>query len=254
MCSPEEAEPASYEIAKWLKKNSKRYAIRRSDDTNPRPLWSILSWDKVLRREGRKTWKYIGSSLTDTLSTPPRIRIRRSHSEPIIIPRRKPIISDEVLIQFGEQAAAIAAQLKHYKSDRGIWTYKHPHTDYLYAIFRELVEMREQVRVKLVHRKQYVEKLMGSPKVAGSADRFYTRFQWIKSYATQPTSQLIVYFHYGNMVQYSVARMTHPLTSADIQILRGQLLAHSEAKRSLAVNARTQTLCDLWSKMHRQLP
>ncbi|GAU92314.1 hypothetical protein RvY_04410 [Ramazzottius varieornatus] len=190
VCFPEEAELLCHDLARWLKKNAKRYAIRRAFEMN-HSLWSTVSWNKVLQREGRNAWKSIGSALTDTISAAPMVRVRRSQSEPIIIPRRKPIISDEVLIQFGEHAAAIAAQLKHYTSNRGIWSYKHPHTDYLYSIFHELVEMREQVRVKLIHRKQCVEKLLGMPKAKTSVDRFYTRFQWIKNHVTQPTSQLI---------------------------------------------------------------
>ncbi|OQV11651.1 putative 14-3-3 protein 2 [Hypsibius exemplaris] len=243
--SRDEAERKTEETAKWLKTTAKWHELR----FDGRKIWATVNGDDTFRREVKSAWK----NVAEKLSSNPRAkrRAKRSQSEPIVVPRRRPVIADEILVGYGEESAAIAAQLKHYPISTGIWRYKHPRTHYLHAVFRELVAMRESVRIKLIQRKQHFLKL-GIPTRTGNQngpDRFYTRFQWIKSHSGEKTAQLIIFFNYGPIVQYSVARMRDPMTPCDIHILRARLLEHSENRRNLAVTARTKTLCTLWTSM-----
>lgn len=211
----------------WLKRVAKRYA----NYCKEKSIWSSVSTGKILQRERLHTWKNLAKSFSVGEKRSYRFNLKRSQSEPTVAPRRKPFIHDDIVVNYGEEAGAIAVQLKNYSEKTGIWAYKNPKTKYLYQIFAELMHLRESMRVKLIHRRQYFQQTGMHREFNSSTERFYTRFQWIKGHSHQKTDLLVIYFHYGSVIQFSIARMKEPLSYGDIQILRNHLLAHSESKR-----------------------
>ncbi|XP_055340905.1 uncharacterized protein LOC129589987 [Paramacrobiotus metropolitanus] len=227
VCKRKEYDLIADESAEWLAQVAKRY-VKYCEERN---IWATISWDKVLQRERGQMWKNLAKSFALAPNRLHRFKLKRSQSEPAIAPRRKPFISDEISASFDEEAAAIAVQLKHYQRPQGIWAHKHPRAEYLHKIFLELNHLREAARIKLIHRRQYFQRSGMHRGFTSPMERFYTRFQWIKSHSRDKTDQLIIYFHYGTVIQFNIARMKQPLTPSDIQILRHHLLAHSEAKK-----------------------
>lgn len=225
------------------------YICRYVQYCQGRHIWGSIAFDKILRKERMHTWKNVGKSFAAGQGRVQRFRLGRSQSEPAIAPRRKPFIHDEIAVGYGEEAAAIAVQLKNYNQHTGIWSYKHPKTKYLHKVFLELVHLRESTRVKLIHRRQYFQRTGMHKEFSSPTERFYTRFQWIKGYSHDKTDQLIIYFHYGCVIQFNIARMKNSLSPCDVQILRNHLLAHSEAKKHEASLKKINTGTDhLWNK------